>query len=129
MPARRSFPWHGRTRSPEPVESRLDSRRRPTPQTPPQFLFQSSRRRGPAAWQRANHQLIRLSEFAQNRAGHVSQSACDPVPLHGRADGLADNQADVWRGPAVAAVAAAEVHDDVGLRDANPVLHGRVKLN
>lgn len=59
----------------------------------------------------------------------MPQAARDPVTFHGRPDGLADNQSDVWCRRVVAAGGSSEVHDDVGLRHADPVLHRRVKLN
>lgn len=60
----------------------------------------------------------------------MSQPARDPMTFHGRTDGLADNQSDVWRHRAVTGAGfAPEMNDDVGLCHADPVFHRRVKLN
>ncbi|AFC56762.1 hypothetical protein I550_5683 [Mycobacterium intracellulare 1956] len=59
----------------------------------------------------------------------MSQPAGDPVTFHRRPDGLADNESDVGRRRVAAVGFAPEVHDNVGLCHADPVLHRRVKLN
>lgn len=98
-------------------------------QTTAQFLFESRRGRGPAAWQRTDHQLIGLAELAEQTAGHMAQSAGDPVAFHGGSDRLADNQPDLRSAVGIVVLPAAEVNDDIGLCHANSVLHRRVKVN
>src|SRR5689334_24777022 len=75
--ARPAFRQYGRTRAVAPARSRLAPRH--SSQTPPQFLLELGRRRGPAAGQRTDHQPIRLAEFSQQGAGYMPQPASDAV--------------------------------------------------
>jgi hypothetical protein len=70
-----------------------------------------------------------LAEFSQQGAGDMPQPASDAMPFHGGSDGLAHHQSDARCAGFVAIGSPAKVHDDIGLRQTNPVLHRRVKVN
>ena len=59
----------------------------------------------------------------------MPQPASDAMAFHGGSDGLPHHQSDTRRAHFVAIGSPAKMHDDIGLRQTNPVLHRRVKVN
>lgn len=59
----------------------------------------------------------------------MPQPPRDPVAFHGGSDALAHDQTDARRTDFVTVGSSTQVHDDIGLRHTNPVLHRRVKVN
>jgi hypothetical protein len=70
-----------------------------------------------------------LAKLSQQGAGDVPQPASDAMPFDGGSHGLTHHQSDARRAGFVAVRSPAKMHDDVGLRQTNPVLHRRVKVN
>lgn len=59
----------------------------------------------------------------------MPQPASDAVAFYGGSDGLPHHQSDTRRAHLVPIGSPAKMDDDIGLRQTNPVLHRRVKVN
>lgn len=59
----------------------------------------------------------------------MTKPASDAMPFHGGSNGLAHYQSDARCGYLVVLKSPANMHDDIGLCQTNPVLHRRVKVN
>jgi hypothetical protein len=98
------------------------------PQAASQLLLQPRRGHLAATRQRPDHHLIGLMEITQHRSGDMPQPTRDPMAFDGRPHRLADDQSDARALALVTIAAAPNVNDDIGLRGAHPVPHGRVEL-
>ena len=67
-------------------------------------------------------------QVGQEPSTDVPQPTRDPMAIHRRTDGLADDQPHVRSAGLIGIVRPPDMNDDIGLRRANPVLHRRVKL-
>jgi len=70
-----------------------------------------------------------LAKLTEQRTGHMPQPASDPVTFDSGSHLLAHHQSDARCAGFVAIGSPAKMHDDIGLRQTNPVLHRRVKVN